>query len=373
MAIPLQPAVEHKAVRKQIKALRKVASTGQLDAQGAAELKQLKKRAKALKAAASGATVDGGSGSDGGEATAEQAAAPLPAGKAGKAGKKKRKQVAGEGEAGEAAATPAKPSEQPQQPAAAQQQQPSKKKQKKAAAGGAAAGASTGAGAPPAGVMAEVGDRKLAASRPALVKALYSEAADVAAMSDADVAAWRKERQTAVEGAPLRPITKFSQSGAALCCTGRVPSPAPHAAGLPPAVPPARQPSPAAAAAPPPRFPPSPMPTPVPPCSTGLSAAELHATRSFQHPSPIQAQCLPLALSGRDLVGIAATGSGKTLAFGLPALRHIRAQSEAGVATGGCAAGAGVGSVPGAGWRGCCGPVGWVECCPLIVPTVATE
>lgn len=33
-----------------------------------------------------------------------------------------------------------------------------------------------------------------------------------------------------------------------------------------------------------------------------------------------------MALSGRDLIGIAATGSGKTLAFILPALIHIRAQ-----------------------------------------------
>jgi len=43
---------------------------------------------------------------------------------------------------------------------------------------------------------------------------------------------------------------------------------------------------------------------------------------------------LPIALSGRDLVGIAATGSGKTLAFGLPALHHIQAQIKAGVASG---------------------------------------
>ena len=33
-------------------------------------------------------------------------------------------------------------------------------------------------------------------------------------------------------------------------------------------------------------------------------------------------------------MGIAATGSGKTLAFGLPALKHILAQREAGVFTG---------------------------------------
>lgn len=38
-------------------------------------------------------------------------------------------------------------------------------------------------------------------------------------------------------------------------------------------------------------------------------------------------------------MGIAATGSGKTLAFGLPALAHIRAQKEAGVASGGCGGG----------------------------------
>ena len=40
--------------------------------------------------------------------------------------------------------------------------------------------------------------------------------------------------------------------------------------------------------------------------------------RGFEAPTPIQAQALPLALSGRDLVGIAKTGSGKTLAFVWP-------------------------------------------------------
>ena len=36
------------------------------------------------------------------------------------------------------------------------------------------------------------------------------------------------------------------------------------------------------------------------------------------HPFPIQAQCLPVILSGRDCIGIAKTGSGKTLAYLLP-------------------------------------------------------
>eukprot|EP00056_Hartaetosiga_gracilis_P022303 m.29336 g.29336 ORF g.29336 m.29336 type:complete len:651 (+) comp9564_c0_seq1:72-2024(+) len=37
-------------------------------------------------------------------------------------------------------------------------------------------------------------------------------------------------------------------------------------------------------------------------------------------PSPIQLQGLPIALSGRDMIGVASTGSGKTLCFALPAI-----------------------------------------------------
>ncbi|KAJ1908686.1 hypothetical protein IWQ60_011582 [Tieghemiomyces parasiticus] len=40
--------------------------------------------------------------------------------------------------------------------------------------------------------------------------------------------------------------------------------------------------------------------------------------KGIQRPSPIQIQGLPVALSGRDMIGIAFTGSGKTLAFSLP-------------------------------------------------------
>lgn len=47
----------------------------------------------------------------------------------------------------------------------------------------------------------------------------------------------------------------------------------------------------------------------------------------FQKPSAIQSFGWPIALSGRDMVGIAQTGSGKTLAYLLPALVHIAAQS----------------------------------------------
>ncbi|TRW95919.1 DEAD/DEAH box helicase [Paracoccus sp. M683] len=41
-------------------------------------------------------------------------------------------------------------------------------------------------------------------------------------------------------------------------------------------------------------------------------------TSGFSEPTPIQAQAIPLALEGHDILGLAQTGTGKTLAFGLP-------------------------------------------------------
>uniref|UniRef100_A0A453E5D7 RNA helicase n=1 Tax=Aegilops tauschii subsp. strangulata TaxID=200361 RepID=A0A453E5D7_AEGTS len=46
----------------------------------------------------------------------------------------------------------------------------------------------------------------------------------------------------------------------------------------------------------------------------------------FTEPTPIQSQGWPMALKGRDLIGIAETGSGKTLAYLLPAIVHVNAQ-----------------------------------------------
>ncbi|KAG5853748.1 probable ATP-dependent RNA helicase DDX5 isoform X2 [Anguilla anguilla] len=48
--------------------------------------------------------------------------------------------------------------------------------------------------------------------------------------------------------------------------------------------------------------------------------------QNFTDPTPIQSQGWPLALSGKDMVGIAQTGSGKTLAYLLPAIVHINHQ-----------------------------------------------
>lgn len=50
------------------------------------------------------------------------------------------------------------------------------------------------------------------------------------------------------------------------------------------------------------------------------------AHAGFKEPTPIQVQGWPVALSGKDMVGIAETGSGKTLAFLLPCIVHINAQ-----------------------------------------------
>lgn len=49
-------------------------------------------------------------------------------------------------------------------------------------------------------------------------------------------------------------------------------------------------------------------------------------SQGFDRPTSIQSQGWPMALSGRDVVGIAETGSGKTLTYCLPAIVHINAQ-----------------------------------------------
>ena len=45
--------------------------------------------------------------------------------------------------------------------------------------------------------------------------------------------------------------------------------------------------------------------------------------KTTTRPRPIQAQTIPLAITGRDVVGIAQTGTGKTAAFALPILHRI--------------------------------------------------
>lgn len=45
--------------------------------------------------------------------------------------------------------------------------------------------------------------------------------------------------------------------------------------------------------------------------------------KGYTHPSPIQAQCIPPLLAGKDVLGVAQTGTGKTAAFALPLLQLL--------------------------------------------------
>ncbi|MGV6840424.1 MAG: DEAD/DEAH box helicase [Planktomarina sp.] len=45
---------------------------------------------------------------------------------------------------------------------------------------------------------------------------------------------------------------------------------------------------------------------------------------NFTDPTPIQAEAIPLALEGRDILGSAQTGTGKTGAFGIPVVARLR-------------------------------------------------
>eukprot|EP00929_Paragymnodinium_shiwhaense_P101706 TRINITY_DN6486_c0_g1_i1.p1 TRINITY_DN6486_c0_g1~~TRINITY_DN6486_c0_g1_i1.p1 ORF type:complete len:698 (+),score=212.24 TRINITY_DN6486_c0_g1_i1:68-2161(+) len=62
--------------------------------------------------------------------------------------------------------------------------------------------------------------------------------------------------------------------------------------------------------------------------SLGKELMQAIRQHGYQQPTSIQAQALPTALSGRDLIGIAETGSGKTAAYLLPMLVHAVAQPE---------------------------------------------
>jgi ATP-dependent RNA helicase DeaD len=62
----------------------------------------------------------------------------------------------------------------------------------------------------------------------------------------------------------------------------------------------------------------------------GLSESSLKAIDKlgFEQASPIQAEAIPVLLSGRDVVGQSQTGSGKTAAFGLPVIEKIDPQQK---------------------------------------------
>jgi ATP-dependent RNA helicase DDX5/DBP2 len=107
----------------------------------------------------------------------------------------------------------------------------------------------------------------------AFEKNFYIEHPDVTARSEADAQAWRESKGIAIEGQGIpKPVYTFEEAS---------------------------------------------MPEYV--------LAEVIRC-GFPAPSPIQSQGWPMALLGRDMVGISRTGSGKTLAFLLPGMIHINAQ-----------------------------------------------
>ena len=53
------------------------------------------------------------------------------------------------------------------------------------------------------------------------------------------------------------------------------------------------------------------------------------ADSGYTEPTPVQAQAIPAALEGRDLMVSSQTGSGKTAAFMLPALHRMSETASA--------------------------------------------
>lgn len=62
----------------------------------------------------------------------------------------------------------------------------------------------------------------------------------------------------------------------------------------------------------------------------GLPEALNHTLQHMQFttPTPVQAQAIPHALEGKDILGSAQTGTGKTGAFGIPLITHLLSNSK---------------------------------------------
>ncbi|RBR13991.1 uncharacterized protein FIESC28_07957 [Fusarium coffeatum] len=110
-------------------------------------------------------------------------------------------------------------------------------------------------------------------SLPKFEKSFYKEHPDVENRSDADVEAFRRKHQMTIAGTEVpKPVETFDEAGF-------------------------------------PRY-----------------VMDEVKAQGFPAPTAIQSQGWPMALSGRDVVGIAETGSGKTLTYCLPSIVHINAQ-----------------------------------------------
>ncbi|MBV9159112.1 MAG: DEAD/DEAH box helicase, partial [Candidatus Kaiserbacteria bacterium] len=61
------------------------------------------------------------------------------------------------------------------------------------------------------------------------------------------------------------------------------------------------------------------------------SVRDVLARLHFTTPTPIQHQSIPVAIDGKDVIGVAQTGTGKTLAFGIPMIQRLGASDERGL------------------------------------------
>ena len=57
----------------------------------------------------------------------------------------------------------------------------------------------------------------------------------------------------------------------------------------------------------------------------GIAPGLLEAIQKlgFETPTPIQRKAIPVAIEGKDIIGIAQTGTGKTIAFGIPLIQRL--------------------------------------------------
>jgi len=76
--------------------------------------------------------------------------------------------------------------------------------------------------------------------------------------------------------------------------------------------------------------------SPAVPAPAGFKSLHLHPlilkaveAEGYSIPTAIQAQTIPIGLSGRDVLGIAQTGTGKTAAFALPILHRLKSAEHA--------------------------------------------
>ncbi|MBM4086251.1 MAG: DEAD/DEAH box helicase, partial [Planctomycetes bacterium] len=54
------------------------------------------------------------------------------------------------------------------------------------------------------------------------------------------------------------------------------------------------------------------------------------AAAGYETPTPVQAGCIPPALEGKDVIGLAQTGTGKTAAFALPIIQRMAQKADMG-------------------------------------------